>query len=194
MLSLRASAAAALHCIALLIASASRGTLTAFGGVRAQHRGAKQQKKIIWCQERSCSVGHGGVATQAEMPPRGLGTELCHMPALVPALGGGTAQGCVEMVNPSLLAEGRYLCPLPWAGGGNSPSLVLTDVTTCLAKRARLQKRRVLSIFASQWHHEAPAKSKPNTLCWISCTGWPQLCIENRERQQRRGKFLFQGH
>lgn len=138
---------------------------------------------------RSRRCGHAGRnATQ------GLGDGAPACASSGPCAAGGTAQRRVEMANPSLLAEGRYLCPLPWAGGGNSPSLVLTDVTTCLTKRARLQKRRVLSIFASQWHHEAPAKSKPNTLCWISCTGWPQLCIENRERQQRRGKFLFQGH
>lgn len=189
MLRLVALAAAALHCSAAAdCISVPRRPNCVWWRSGSTPR-SKAAKKIIWCQERSCCVGHGSVATQQKCHPGAWGHSS------VWSLHWGVAQPRGAGKSKSFIAgRGEVPLPLPWAGGGDSLSRALADVTTCLAKCAQLQKHRVLSVFASQWHHKAPAKSKPDTLCRISCTGWAQLCRENRGRQQRRGKFLFQGH
>lgn len=191
MLRLVALAAAALHCSAAAdcISVPRRPNCVWWrSGSTPRSKAAKKKKSsgarkgaavsvtVLWPHSRNATQGLGDIA------PSG------------PCTGGWHSPGVLEKPNPSLLAEGRCLCPLPWAGGGDSLSHALADVTTCLAKCTQLQEHRVLSVFASQWHHKAPAKSKPDTLCRISCTGWAQLCREKRGRQQRRGKFLFQGH
>lgn len=74
-------------------------------------KGAALSVTAVWPHSRNATQGLGDIAPSCASSG--------------PCTGGWYSPGVLEMANPSLPAKGRYLCPLPWAGGGDSLSRAL---------------------------------------------------------------------